>query len=193
MPFTAPQDHHHQYITTRSQLTLVSNCRIHIIATIIISWTVPDLPPRIDRASKPSNNTTSSTPASSLPSRNSSTGGTLGRSAQERLFGTKTSTDSLELTADDYATRSQILGASTDKREAVSNGINSLERIQSSSIERTRMSQPPGASSNPNPTSKANGSYDSVSSYDTYNTTQLTAQNMRLGPNAPDDLKSVPK
>ncbi|XP_055638508.1 tight junction protein ZO-1 isoform X5 [Toxorhynchites rutilus septentrionalis] len=157
---------------------------------------VPDLPPRIDRASKPSNNTTSSTPASSLPSRNSSTGGTLGRSAQERLFGAKTSTDNLDLTEDDYATRSQLLGgavAAADKREAVSNGINSLERIQSSSVERARLgSGPPVPSANPNTTSKTNGSYDSVSSYDTYNTSQLTAQNMRLGPNAPDDLKSVP-
>lgn len=38
-----------------------------------------------------------------------------------------------------------------------------------------------------------NGTYDSVSSYDSNNiTSQLTMANLRLGPNAPDDLKSVP-
>ncbi|XP_055611442.1 tight junction protein ZO-1 isoform X3 [Uranotaenia lowii] len=165
---------------------------------------VPDLPPRIDRASKPPNATTTpSTPASSLPSRNSSTGGTLGRSAQERLFGnSKSSTDNLDqAVADDYATRSQMLGQTPDKRAALSNGLNSLERVQNTSLDRSsRPNQlppqqqpppqmPPGATSTPG---KANGSYDSVSSYDSYNATQLTAQNMRLGPNAPDDLKSVP-
>ncbi|XP_039442199.1 tight junction protein ZO-1 isoform X7 [Culex pipiens pallens] len=152
---------------------------------------VPDLPPRIDRASKPLNTVSPSTPGSSLPSRNSSTGGTLGRSAQERLFGNKTSTDNLDQAADDYATRSQMLNAAVqDKRGApISNGLNSLERTQNSSLDRTRPNQPPGHPTTP---SKANGSYDSVSSYDSYNTSQLTAQNMRLGPNAPDDLKSVP-
>lgn len=153
---------------------------------------VPDLPPRIDRASKPLNTVPPSTPGSSLPSRNSSTGGTLGRSAQERLFGNKASTDNLDQVPDDYATRSQMLNAAAqDKRggAVVSNGLSSLERTQNSSLDRTRPSQQPGHPTTP---SKANGSYDSVSSYDSYNTSQLTAQNMRLGPNAPDDLKSVP-
>lgn len=152
---------------------------------------VPDLPPRIDRASKPLNTVPPSTPGSSLPSRNSSTGGTLGRSAQERLFGNKASTDNLDQVTDDYATRSQMLNAAVqDKRGgAAGNGLNSLERTQNSSLDRTRPNQPPGHPTTP---SKANGSYDSVSSYDSYNTSQLTAQNMRLGPNAPDDLKSVP-
>ncbi|XP_065075807.1 uncharacterized protein pyd isoform X13 [Ochlerotatus camptorhynchus] len=152
---------------------------------------VPDLPPRIDRASKPPNTTTPSTPGSSLPSRNSSTGGTLGRSAQERLFGNKASTDNLDQTADDYATRSQMLGPTPEKRGTITNGLSSLERAQNSSLDRTRSSQPPPPG-NPTTPNKANGSYDSVSSYDSYNTSQLTAQNMRLGPNAPDDLKSVP-
>ncbi|XP_021706854.1 tight junction protein ZO-1 isoform X3 [Aedes aegypti] len=152
---------------------------------------VPDLPPRIDRASKPPNTTTPSTPASSLPSRNSSTGGTLGRSAQERLFGNKASTDNLDQAADDYATRSQMLGPTPEKRGTITNGLSSLERAQNSSLDRNRSSQPPPPG-NPTTPSKTNGSYDSVSSYDSYNATQLTAQNMRLGPNAPDDLKSVP-
>ncbi|XP_055551087.1 tight junction protein ZO-1 isoform X3 [Wyeomyia smithii] len=137
---------------------------------------VPELPPRIDRASKPPNTTTSSTPGSSLPSRNSSTGGTLGRSAQERLFGNKTSTDNLDQPADDYASRSQMLGTASDKRSAAnSNGVNSLDRVQNSSLDRTRSNQPPAV---PNNSNKANGSYDSVSSYDSYNTSQLAAQNM---------------
>lgn len=42
-----------------------------------------------------------------------------------------------------------------------------------------------------------NGSYDSVSSYDSYSNTlvrdSLGASTTRLGPNAPDDLKSVPQ
>ncbi|XP_058454129.1 uncharacterized protein LOC131432084 isoform X3 [Malaya genurostris] len=139
---------------------------------------VPDLPPRIDRASKPLNTTTSSTPGSSQPSRNSSTGGTLGRSAQERLFGSKASTDNLDQAGDDYATRSQMLSATTDKRGTATNGVNSLERGQNSSLDRSRSSQPPVVPGNPNTPSKANGSYDSVSSYDSYNTSQLTAQNM---------------
>lgn len=157
-----------------------------------LSTLVPDLPPRIDRASKPPNTTTPSTPGSSLPSRNSSTGGTLGRSAQERLFGNKASTDNLDQAADDYATRSQMLGPTPEKRGTITNGLSSLERAQNSSLDRTRTSQPPPPG-NPTTPNKANGSYDSVSSYDSYNTSQLTAQNMRLGPNAPDDLKSVPK
>ncbi|XP_065075804.1 uncharacterized protein pyd isoform X10 [Ochlerotatus camptorhynchus] len=138
---------------------------------------VPDLPPRIDRASKPPNTTTPSTPGSSLPSRNSSTGGTLGRSAQERLFGNKASTDNLDQTADDYATRSQMLGPTPEKRGTITNGLSSLERAQNSSLDRTRSSQPPPPG-NPTTPNKANGSYDSVSSYDSYNTSQLTAQNM---------------
>ncbi|XP_062555755.1 tight junction protein ZO-1 isoform X3 [Armigeres subalbatus] len=138
---------------------------------------VPDLPPRIDRASKPPNTTTTSTPASSLPSRNSSTGGTLGRSAQERLFGNKASTDNLDQSADDYATRSQMLGPTPEKRGTVTNGLSSLERAQNSSLDRNRTGQPPPPG-NPTTPNKANGSYDSVSSYDSYNATQLTAQNM---------------
>lgn len=173
----------------KRQLSIMQSSSSRLIVNI---FQVPDLPPRIDRASKPLNTVPPSTPGSSLPSRNSSTGGTLGRSAQERLFGNKASTDNLDQVADDYATRSQMLNAAVqDKRgAAVSNGLNSLERTQNSSLDRTRPNQPPGHPTTP---SKANGSYDSVSSYDSYNTSQLTAQNMRLGPNAPDDLKSVPK
>uniref|UniRef100_A0A182F7Q1 Tight junction protein ZO-1 n=1 Tax=Anopheles albimanus TaxID=7167 RepID=A0A182F7Q1_ANOAL len=205
---------------------------------------VPDLPPRIDRASKPpasgpggAPGAPTSTPGSSLPSRNSSSGGTLGRSAQERLFGSKQpSTDALHdpsssaAVHDEYSSRSQLLGLGhgPDPKRSVmpmlngaggvgagptGGGASSLERNPNTSLDRSRSgvsgagtatggghqpSVPPpqtGSSSNNNTPSKANGSsYDSVSSYDSYNATtqQLAAQNMRLGPNAPDDLKSVP-
>ncbi|XP_053671073.1 tight junction protein ZO-1 [Anopheles nili] len=180
--------------------------------------TVPDLPPRIDRASKPANAPGApSTSGSSLPSRNSSSGGTLGRSAQERLFGNgkQSSTDALHdptSAHDEYSSRNQLLGLGPgDKRPALPSMVNggtiaagtgsSLERNPNAntSLDRSGGSRsaghhhPASVGSNTNTPSKANGSYDSVSSYDSYNTSsQLTAQNMRLGPNAPDDLKSVP-
>ncbi|XP_049530422.1 uncharacterized protein LOC125948432 isoform X3 [Anopheles darlingi] len=202
---------------------------------------VPDLPPRIDRASKPATTgpgggggapgAPNSTPGSSLPSRNSSSGGTLGRSAQERLFGSKQpSNDALHdpsssaAAHDEYSSRSQLLGLAhgpnDPKRSGMpmlngaggtaGGGASSLERNPNTSLDRSRSgvttgptaasghqqsAAPPQTGSSNNTPSKANGSsYDSVSSYDSYNTTsqQLAAQNMRLGPNAPDDLKSVP-
>uniref|UniRef100_A0A182KDF8 Uncharacterized protein n=1 Tax=Anopheles christyi TaxID=43041 RepID=A0A182KDF8_9DIPT len=183
--------------------------------------TVPDLPPRIDRASKPAGAPGApSTSGSSLPSRNSSSGGTLGRSAQERLFGNgkQSSTDALHdptSTQDEYSSRNQLLGLGAgDKRPTLPAMVNggttapgtasSLERGNpnaNTSLDRiggggrsAAHHHPGSVGNNPqNTSSKANGSYDSVSSYDSYNTSsQLTAQNMRLGPNAPDDLKSVP-
>lgn len=87
----------------------------------------------------------------------------IARSAHDRLFGSKT-LDSSDI-QDDYISR------------------NSFEkRANSNSLEREQVTE-----------NKNNGSYDSVSSYDSYNTTQLSLQNNKLGPNAPDDLKkSVP-
>jgi tight junction protein 1 len=115
------------------------------------------------------------------------TGGasTLGRSAQERLFGgTKLSDEH-----DEYASRNQLLN-SVDKRNS---GGNSLERQhQQDSLDRQRNGGGGNGVGNHNKILNNNGSYDSVSSYDSFNTTQLTAPNIRLGPNAPDDLKSVP-
>jgi tight junction protein 1 len=161
---------------------------------------VPDLPPRIDRASKPP----PSTPGSSLPSRNSSSvnsTGTLGRSAQERLFGNKS------LTGDDqqddlYTATNKLLntlepkkmpsigsnGNSLERRDMIHNHHHHMQQNQQNSLDR------------PNGGQKNGSSYDSVSSYDSYNTNQAqqaittstsSLQN-RLGPNAPDDLKSVP-
>ncbi|KAK2580177.1 hypothetical protein KPH14_012445 [Odynerus spinipes] len=106
----------------------------------------PDLPPRIDRNVKPTNQTAR---------------GTV-RSTQERLIN---KTDSV-LDVGNY------INASPHKANATS----SLERTQTKT-----------------------GSYDSMSSYDSYNNTNgnpsyggvnLNASTNRLGPNVPDDLKS---
>lgn len=134
--------------------------------------TVPDLPPRIDRQSKPPGGMPTS---QSTPTTPSSKNHSLGRSAQERLFGNKNSSDHTD-GQDAYGTRNSLLN-SVEKR---ANG-SSLDRKQSS-LDRSSRSA----------TTKNNGSYDSVSSYDSCNTTQISMQNLRLGPNAPDDLKSVP-
>lgn len=155
---------------------------------------VPELPPRIDRASKPNGVTPPSTLLPTPSARNSSSattngsGGTYGRSAHERLFAgsTKPLTDNAPTYEDEYSTR--IL-TTPDKRNSA-NG-SSLERKTTTplidKLTRTPTSAPPPTAAN-----KANGSYDSVSSYDSCNTAQLAMQNLRLGPNAPDDLKSVP-
>ncbi|XP_044740430.1 tight junction protein ZO-1 isoform X5 [Chrysoperla carnea] len=107
----------------------------------------PDLPPRIDRGVKPS------------PSGGLTKGGTAGRSAHERLFGTKAPGHD-------------------------NNDMNSLpldSNFKGSPLER----RGPGGDN-----SKL-GSYDSMSSYDSYHHQQSHKQsNMRLGPNAHDDLKS---
>lgn len=135
--------------------------------------TVPELPPRIDRASKPPGGMPTS---QSTPTTSSSKNHSLGRSAQERLFGNSKNTTDHTDGQDEYATRNSLVN-SVEKR---ANG-SSLERKQSS-LDRSGRSA----------TTKNNGSYDSVSSYDSCNTTQISMQNLRLGPNAPDDLKSVP-
>ncbi|KAJ6633312.1 Tight junction protein ZO-1 [Pseudolycoriella hygida] len=132
--------------------------------------TVPDLPPRIDRGSKPPG-----MPSQSTPTTPSSKNHSLGRSAQERLFGAKSNTEHAD-GQDEYGTRNNLVN-SVEKR---TNG-NSLDRTQSSLDRNSRSAG-----------TKNNGSYDSVSSYDSCNTTQISMQNLRLGPNAPDDLKSVP-
>ncbi|XP_054747083.1 tight junction protein ZO-1 isoform X2 [Anastrepha obliqua] len=131
----------------------------------------PDLPPRIDRQSKPGPG------EMPPPPRSNSSGGTLGRSAQERLFGKPIVNDEVQA---EYISRST--SDSMDRHHA------SLER---QALLNAAISNPPVGG---NKVTQQNGSaYDSVSSYDSYNTSQLTVQNLgRLGPNAPDDLKSVP-
>lgn len=135
----------------------------------------PDLPPRIDRASKPNGVTPPSTLLTTASARNSmglsasnSNNGTYGRTAHERLFAgassalSKSLVDSNPTYEDEYSTR---INPTPEKR----NGTNgsSLDRKQATPlIEKS-----------------------SVSSYDSCN---AAMQSLRLGPNAPDDLKSVP-
>lgn len=152
----------------------------------------PDLPPRIDRTSKPN-----LTPPSTLlptPSSRSSAltngNGTYGRSAHDRLFGNGSTAKSPEYPTyeDEYSTRPNLLGT-PEKRSSAGN---SLDRNQSALNENTngKMPRTPSSSAGGMPNGKLNGSsYDSVSSYDSCNN---GIQNLRLGPNAPDDLKSVP-
>jgi len=136
-----------------------------------------------------------------LPNPQSRSGGTLGRSAQERLFGSKSQQLGIangEDLHDDYATRTQLLMNSPDKRTGSGNSLDrlhsSLDRQRGSTSVGNGVIVPPGVGGVPgsNKVINNNGSYDSVSSYDSYNTTQMSVQNIRLGPNAPDDLKSVP-
>lgn len=169
----------------------------------------PDLPPRIDRQSKPGPNdivtpptATATTTSTNTPSRSNSSGGTLGRSAQERLFGKAIVSDDVQA---EYISRNAI--------NAASNNDSSMDRHHASLERQARLNaaqskMPAGttsgvavaaaavsvSASGAIPPPQQNGSsYDSVSSYDSYNASQLTMQNLgRLGPNAPDDLKSVP-
>lgn len=167
----------------------------------------PDLPPRIDRQSKPGPNDivtppTATTTSTNTPSRSNSSGGTLGRSAQERLFGKAIVSDDVQA---EYISRNAI--------NAASNNDSSMDRHHASLERQARLNaaqskMPAGttsgvavasaavsvSASGAIPPPQQNGSsYDSVSSYDSYNASQLTMQNLgRLGPNAPDDLKSVP-
>lgn len=145
----------------------------------------PDLPPRIDRQSKPGdlpvppNNVSSNT--ANTPSRSNSSGGTLGRSAQERLFGKPIVSDDVQA---EYISRNA----------ANTNNPDTMERHHASLERQARMNAAVQSKISGGATAQQNGSsYDSVSSYDSYNASQLTMQNLgRLGPNAPDDLKSVP-
>lgn len=158
----------------------------------------PDLPPRIDRASKPPSNsiTPSSTLLTTASARNSmglntsnSRNGSYGRSAHEQLFGdassplTTTLADAAPVYEDEYSTR---INPPSDKRGSLN--ASSLDRKQSAQLIEKGLRT--ASNANPPTNGKTNGSsYDSVSSYDSCN---VAMQNLRLGPNAPDDLKSVP-
>ncbi|KAL7727612.1 hypothetical protein ACLKA6_014957 [Drosophila palustris] len=142
----------------------------------------PDLPPRIDRQSKPGDLPLNT---SGTSSRNGSSGGTLGRSAQERLFGKAVLQDDVQA---EYVTRNALVGAGGDSIDR--------QQQQASLDRQARMNAAMGSPAQ-HKTNGQNGgaasTYDSVSSYDSYNNSQLAMQNLgRLGPNAPDDLKSVP-
>lgn len=168
----------------------------------------PDLPPRIDRQSKPGPNdivtppTAATTTSTNTPSRSNSSGGTLGRSAQERLFGKAIVSDDVQA---EYISRNAINAASNNdssmdrhhaslERQARLNAAQSKMPAGTTSGVAIAAAAVPVSASGAIPPPQQNGSsYDSVSSYDSYNASQLTMQNLgRLGPNAPDDLKSVP-
>lgn len=162
---------------------------------------LPDLPPRIDRASKPpSTMLPTSTPTSSLPSKSSlsvNSGGTLGRSAHDRLFDTSTKSIEDQQEHDLYTSSNKLLNTLESTKKLPSNG---------SSLERRDIIHGHHHSNLQNSLDRQNSvpknGYDSVSSYDSYNTNpNQTQQSMnstmssiqtRLGPNAPDDLKSIP-
>lgn len=156
---------------------------------------VPDLPPRIDRASKPpSTMLPTSTPTSSLPSKSSlsvNSGGTLGRSAHDRLFDTSAKSIDDQQEHELYTSSNKLLNTLESSKKLPSNG-NSLERRDI--IHAHHHSNLQNSLDRQNSVPK-NG-YDSVSSYDSYNTnpnqTQQSMNSSRLGPNAPDDLKSIP-
>lgn len=171
-----------------------------------MTFTVPDLPPRVDRASKPpSMQLPPSTPGSSLPSRNSSSvnsQGTLGRTAQERLFGNSAKSLSQEDQQDDlYTATNKLLNTLEPKKmPSIGSNGNSLERRDIILPHHHHHTNQQNSLDRINAVQKNGSSYDSVSSYDSYNTNQAqqaittstsSLQN-RLGPNAPDDLKSVP-
>lgn len=144
-----------------------------------------------------------STPGSSLPSRNSSSvnsGGTLGRStAQERLFGTKALLGD-EQPEDIYTSNKLLTTLEAKKMPSIGSNPNSLERRDLIHPHHHHHVNQQNSLDRQNSVQKNGSSYDSVSSYDSYNTNQAqqavttstsSLQN-RLGPNAPDDLKSVP-
>lgn len=178
------------------------NCFLNIKLISIFIPTVPDLPPRVDRASKPP----PSTPGSSVPSRNSSSvnsGGTLGRTAQERLFGNSAKSLGPDDQQDDlYSATNKLLNTLEPKKmPSIGSNGNSLERRDMVLAHHHHHANQQNSLDRTNSVQKNGSSYDSVSSYDSYNnnnqaqqaiTTSTNSLQNRLGPNAPDDLKSVP-
>lgn len=171
-------------------------------STLLMGANAPDLPPRIDRTSKPPSNniTPSSTLLTTASARNAmglntsaNRNGSYGRSAHEQLFGDM-ATSSLTTTLadaaaplyeDEYSTR--INPTATDKRGSLNSS--SLDRKQGAHLLNEKSLRSSSSSNTPANGKTNSSAYDSVSSYDSCN---VTMQNLRLGPNAPDDLKSVP-
>lgn len=131
----------------------------------------PDLPPRVDRNAKPNM---------------VSPRGTLGRSAQERLVN---KTDSI-LDMGNY------INATPHRANA---GTSSLERVQAKAVTVHEDDFWWSWDWKYNVWLDPQGSYDSMSSYDSYNNTNgtvsyntsgLNTSTGRLGPNVPDDMKS---
>lgn len=153
---------------------------------------VPELPPRIDRASKPAGGYSKTTPPSTLspirhPMSPNISIGSARKSAQERLFGANQVNDGNPdfSSAEDYSTRS------LKKNSNATPELNSLDRNMPLSPK--RMSNT-GGMMHPQqpPLPPNNGTYDTVPSYGSFNNNGHLSIQEQLGPNAPDDLKSVP-
>lgn len=171
-------------------------------STLLMGANAPDLPPRIDRTSKPPS--TNITPSSTLltttsalsalgMATNGNRNGSFNRSAHGQLFGDAATASSLTATLadatapiydDEYSTR--INPSTPDKRGSLN--ASSLERKQGAQLLNEKALRS-STSTNPAIGRTNSSAYDSISSYDSCN---AAMQNLRLGPNAPDDLKSVP-
>uniref|UniRef100_A0A1A9WH03 Tight junction protein ZO-1 n=1 Tax=Glossina brevipalpis TaxID=37001 RepID=A0A1A9WH03_9MUSC len=203
-PYTIPYDHAVNPPTNRRQTTETSKYGVSGGVNYpssdpaahanrpqsLYGINAPDLPPRIDRQSKPG---PGELPINTPPSRSNSSGGTMGRTAQERLFGKAIVSDDVQA---EYITRTaNNSNNNSSPADALERHHASLERQARLNAAQSKLSTPAGSNLPPpsSATNQPNGSYDSVSSYDSYSATQLAMQNLgRLGPNAPDDLKSVP-
>lgn len=166
-------------------------------STLLIG--APDLPPRIDRTSKPPSNniTPSSTLLTTTSARNVSLNTSVNRnssydrSAHEKLF-VEPTTSSLTTTLADstaplYDDEYRINATSSDKLSSLN--ASSLDRKHGAQLMSEKGLRATSSSNTPANGKTNSSAYDSISSYDSCN---LAMQNLRLGPNAPDDLKSVP-
>lgn len=177
----------------------------------------PDLPPRIDRQSKPSGPGIDIN-SSSVSSRFNGPSDMIGHTVQEGIPDNKpVDGDDSQVEYIARATASAAAGStaatssSSDLPGCSGVGINvanngvdvsdrrltSLERqgrLNTSTHMKMGSTLPAiGGGNNMANTAPVNGNYESTSIYDSYNHSQLAIQNLgRLGPNAPDDLKSVP-
>lgn len=157
----------------------------------------PDLPPRIDRASKPNGLVIPTSPIrNGSAAKNSSIHSiaTLGRSSQDRLTFSPSKmngdTDAAAAAAADqeeYVSRNQLMASKQQQQLRLHGNAVEHNNVNHNQASLDRQSRP--TSSNVK-MGGGNESYDSVSSYDSYN--NAAAQSMRLGPNTPDDLKSAP-
>lgn len=160
---------------------------------------LPELPPRIDRASKPAGGYSKTTPPSTLspirqPMSPNISVGSARKSAQERLFGSNHVIEGNPEfpSAEDYSMRS------IKKSSNAPSELNSLDRNLLLSPKRMTNNNTGGMihpQHHQQPIPANNGTYDTVPSYGSFNNNNnhnhLSMQE-QLGPNAPDDLKSVP-
>lgn len=157
---------------------------------------VPELPPRIDRASKPAGGYSKTTPPSTLspvkqPMSPNISVGSARKSAQERLFGSNHVIEG----SPDFASPEEFSTRSLKKSSNTTPDLNSLDRNLPLSPKRLTNNNNTGMiHTQPQQLLPSNnGTYDTVPTYGAFNHNHnhLSMQE-QLGPNAPDDLKSVP-